>query len=388
MRLAFFRSPNYVAGVSGWTINQDGSVEFNNGVFRGSLTDSGMFVYNGVGAAGNPPIFSITKPGETVDPFGNAVVADAVTTYNAFGAVINCLSMLKAAFFQYFDNGSAVQGGLILSIASNSGTDPVGAAAYPAGLFGIDPVFGDSMSVVGANIGLSQVAYTRAADVLAHTASGVTTNPYLLVDAPEQTAAGHIQMLLQGFSPDGSSSPPQLLIGTVSGSAVLTPTSSAGMEVQGGSGLPVLQLQASAATVQAISAKVAADTNNRIQIRADGLINWGSGAAPADSSMSRGGANLLNVSTADLAVHTAGNGLRVAEGSNAKQGIATLVGGTKVVADTAVTANSRIFLCCQTPGGTPGFLRVSARTPGTSFTILSSSGTDTSVVAYEIFEPG
>jgi hypothetical protein len=53
-----------------------------------------------------------------------------------------------------------------------------------------------------------------------------------------------------------------------------------------------------------------------------------------------------------------------------------------------VTANSRIFLTCQTPGGTPGFLRVSARTAGTSFTILSSSGTDTSVVAWEIFEPG
>lgn len=31
------QSPNYVAGVSGWTINQDGSVEFTNGTFRGSL---------------------------------------------------------------------------------------------------------------------------------------------------------------------------------------------------------------------------------------------------------------------------------------------------------------------------------------------------------------
>jgi len=39
-------------------------------------------------------------------------------------------------------------------------------------------------------------------------------------------------------------------------------------------------------------------------------------------------------------------------------------------------------------GGTPGWLRVSARTPGTSFTITSSSGTDTSTVAYQIFEPG
>jgi hypothetical protein len=42
---------------------------------------------------------------------------------------------------------------------------------------------------------------------------------------------------------------------------------------------------------------------------------------------------------------------------------------------------------CQTPGGTPGFLRVSARTAATSFTILSSSGTDTSVVAWLLVEP-
>lgn len=90
----------------------------------------------------------------------------------------------------------------------------------------------------------------------------------------------------------------------------------------------------------------------------------------------------------NMDVSAVGGGLRVAEGSNAKQGVATLAAGTVTVADTAVTANSRIFLCCQTPGGTPGWLQVSARVAGTSFTILSSSSLDTSVVAYEIFEPG
>lgn len=82
-----------------------------------------------------------------------------------------------------------------------------------------------------------------------------------------------------------------------------------------------------------------------------------------------------------------GSGYRVAEGSNCKQGTATLAGGTATVSNTAVTANSRIFLTSQADGGTPGFLRVSSRVPGTSFTITSSSGTDTSTVAYEIFEP-
>lgn len=89
----------------------------------------------------------------------------------------------------------------------------------------------------------------------------------------------------------------------------------------------------------------------------------------------------------NILASTAGRGVRVAEGSNAKMGVATLVAGTVVVSNTSVTANSRIMLTCQTPGGTPGFLRVSARTAGTSFTILSSSNTDTSVVAWVIFEP-
>ena len=89
----------------------------------------------------------------------------------------------------------------------------------------------------------------------------------------------------------------------------------------------------------------------------------------------------------NVAVNTVGSGLRVKEGSNAKQGTAVLVAGTSVVANTSVTASSRILLTSNVDGGTPGFLRVSARSAGVSFTILSSSGTDTSTVAYQIFEP-
>jgi hypothetical protein len=89
----------------------------------------------------------------------------------------------------------------------------------------------------------------------------------------------------------------------------------------------------------------------------------------------------------NIAISALGKTLTIAEGSNAKMGTAVLVTGTKVVSTTAVTANSRIFLTSNTDGGTPGWLRVSARTAGTSFTITSSSGTDTSTVAWVIFEP-
>lgn len=88
-----------------------------------------------------------------------------------------------------------------------------------------------------------------------------------------------------------------------------------------------------------------------------------------------------------VSVPTAGKGLLVKEGTNCKQGTAVLVAGSVVVANTAVTASSRILVTSQVDGGTPGWLRVSARTAGTSFTITSSSAADTSTVAYQIFEP-
>lgn len=37
LRIPAIRSPNYVAGTSGWTINQDGTAEFNAGTFRASI---------------------------------------------------------------------------------------------------------------------------------------------------------------------------------------------------------------------------------------------------------------------------------------------------------------------------------------------------------------
>lgn len=100
------------------------------------------------------------------------------------------------------------------------------------------------------------------------------------------------------------------------------------------------------------------------------------------------GGSGLNAGIGNLDIPQHGAGLKVNEGANGKQGTATLVAGTVTVANTSVTANSRIFLETNTPGGTPGWLLVSARVVGTSFTILSSSATDTSVVAWEIFEPG
>lgn len=137
---------------------------------------------------------------------------------------------------------------------------------------------------------------------------------------------------------------------------------------------------------------VAGDVFVRYNI--NGLKEWAVGVDNSDddafvwSNWLPGNNNAMRLDrNGTLSLPAAGGGLRVREGSNCKQGTATLAAGTVTVANTSVTANSRIFLTGQADGGTPGFVRVSSRVPGTSFTITSSSGTDTSTVAYEIFEP-
>jgi len=70
-------------------------------------------------------------------------------------------------------------------------------------------------------------------------------------------------------------------------------------------------------------------------------------------------------------------------------GLVALIAGSKVVAVPQVTANSRILLTIQALGtvATPQAVGVTARVPGTSFTITSANGADTSSIAWQIVEP-
>jgi len=150
----------------------------------------------------------------------------------------------------------------------------------------------------------------------------------------------------------------------------------------------------STAALPVFGAGTTGDANNRVQLGADGSIRFGTGAGAVDTAITRSGANnvLIGSNTklgaGGVDVVTAGVGLSVAEGANAKQGTFTLAGGTsQTIANTSVTANSRIFLGEQLAGGTPGLIGVASRIAGTSFTV-SCVATDTSTYAYEIFEPG
>jgi hypothetical protein len=66
-----------------------------------------------------------------------------------------------------------------------------------------------------------------------------------------------------------------------------------------------------------------------------------------------------------------------------RTGTATLSGGTVTVNNQLVGSNSIIIISRKTSGGTLGYLYISAQSNG-SFTITSSSSSDTSTVNYLI----
>lgn len=110
------------------------------------------------------------------------------------------------------------------------------------------------------------------------------------------------------------------------------------------------------------------------------------GYLAAASGQSDGVWNLWAAAANALNIGSAGGGIAVKEGANARMGVSTLVAGTVTVANTSVTATTRIAVFRQASGGTPGHLSVT-RTAATSFTITSSSASDTSAVAWVLFEP-
>lgn len=109
------------------------------------------------------------------------------------------------------------------------------------------------------------------------------------------------------------------------------------------------------------------------------------GYAALASGQSAGQWNIWAAQAKALNLGGAGGGIAIAEGANARMGVSTLVGGTVTVANTSVTANTRIMPFRQTAGGAVGHLSVT-KNPGTGFTITSSSATDTSDVAWVLFE--
>lgn len=166
-----------------------------------------------------------------------------------------------------------------------------------------------------------------------------------------------------------------------------------------------MRVNSANATDTALAAIITGQTFDSLRMRQDGRFDWGPGNATRDTNLYRSGVGALTtdgffamgtgqsngtftVFGGSLTCGTAGVGLAVKEGANACQGVATLVAGTVTVNTSAVAATSRIQLTVQSLGTVtaPKAIAVTARTAGTSFTITSADATDTSVVAWEIFQ--
>lgn len=238
-----------------------------------------------------------------------------------------------------------------------------------------------AVSVNHQGTGAASSALNLSSSNTAHSALGVSG---------VETGRGTVKITHTGTGTDASASALSIDLagtGTASQGIFLTSTS-------GGTTGPLLHLRNGG-------------TGALVEVAANGDLKFGSGTGATDSTLNRSGVNALSTAgffamgsgqsggqfsvfgnaANSLRLGSAGGGIAVAEGTNARMGVATLAAGTVTVANTSVTATTRIFLTSQADGGTPGWLRVSARTAATSFTITSSSATDTSTVAWFMAEP-
>lgn len=126
-------------------------------------------------------------------------------------------------------------------------------------------------------------------------------------------------------------------------------------------------------TLQTDSLKLRGDTL-RLALKTNGTGVGIAGATGATDKLEVQG---------NLSLTTAGNKIKIATGSNASVGTATLVAGTVTVSTTAMGANSLLFFARKTAGGTTGKYSYT-QVNGTSFTITSDSNTDTSVLNWWI----
>ena len=125
-----------------------------------------------------------------------------------------------------------------------------------------------------------------------------------------------------------------------------------------------------------------------LDVDGDAVVRGDFNAEGAITTLGAGAGDSLifNATANQNLIFGTGYGLHMEEGTNGTAGLATLVAGTVTVNTTAFTAQSRVLLTVQTAGGAQGFLSIANPVAGTSFDILSTSATETSVVYWIIFE--
>lgn len=164
---------------------------------------------------------------------GIGIVHDpAIGFFNDFGAVILVVDPAAGGVWQYIDTGSATQGALAGAQISKNASDPVFGNPYNAGVNIIDPVFGDSLAIVGATIRFASVPWNNSG-VVAGTGGTPSGNvgPGLSFTSPTVSGApNYAAMALFGESANTTLGPGLVL--AISASPPVKQTGSL-LEVQG-----------------------------------------------------------------------------------------------------------------------------------------------------------
>lgn len=121
LRIPAEQSPNFVTGVSGWFIGQDGHIEANDATIRGTITagefdgtdfiinSDGAFYYSGTPAAGN--LIASNAPAAGTDTFGNVYNAGVQSYIPGIGAA--GLAAGKLNLYQWTGSAWSAYGGLV-----------------------------------------------------------------------------------------------------------------------------------------------------------------------------------------------------------------------------------------------------------------------------------
>lgn len=301
--------------------------------FQLVVVGGGEFTYD---AAGN---LRTANVGQTVtDPLQGITCYAGFSTFNGFGAVISLFSSTLDAQLWYADTGSSVQGSLTASITSAGGTDPFGNAFFAG------------VSSYTANLTANLAGGAFELFVTGETGSGTIQQDLdgaghfaMLLSPPQQ---GTMAQMLLIPSQWGSKGVPQIVI--VGSNALPVPATTALLEVQG-------QINTTAL--------------------ANIVANGGLIAQLGDVTAQAG----------NLIANTAGKGLQIKGGSNARAGTGQLNAGQLVVADNSVTANTLVFVFPRSHGANSGFLSCNI-TAGTGFTIISSNNLDANGVSWLLVE--
>ncbi len=164
-------SPGYVHGTTGWSINKDGSAEFNNIVIRGGTVVSGTALYY---------------------------------------------------------SGTPALGNLVLSISPAAGIDPYG-NAYPAGIAagmpgGPQMLLSTSAGAASLQMPTSNVDEQNASEIFAQAFSGSTGNSLLQISGPTATAKTDLVKLeLNSSTYDGVTDPATFVLAYVTAAGVTQP---------------------------------------------------------------------------------------------------------------------------------------------------------------------